>query len=148
MWKGCFLLSLLSRNFDDRWSSNFYRLVISCVCWDTASETTGLWQLPIVSTVFKKWPGSDKMKSKFATNANLIHGCIAVLTSNSTIFRFGGSVDRCNMRLTMPLFEEEAVNLFLPICLPSSSCCWGYPHHKTSDLTWFTVDLCFYQALP
>ena len=51
--QGCFFLSLLSRNFDDRLSSNFHRLVILCICWDTASEKTGLWQLPIVSTAFK-----------------------------------------------------------------------------------------------
>ena len=53
VWKGCFLLSLLSRTFDDRLSSNFHRLVILCICWDTPSEKTGLWQVPIVSSVFK-----------------------------------------------------------------------------------------------
>ena len=53
VWKGWFFLSLLSRNFDDRLSWNFHRFVILCICWDTASEKTGRWQLPIVSTVFK-----------------------------------------------------------------------------------------------
>ena len=48
-----FFLSLLSRNFDDQLSSNFHRFVILCICWDTPSEKTGLWQLPIVSSVFK-----------------------------------------------------------------------------------------------
>ena len=33
-------------------SSNFHRFVILWICWDTLSEKTGLWQLPIVSTVF------------------------------------------------------------------------------------------------
>ena len=47
-----FFLSLLSRNFDDRLSSNFHRFVILCICWDTPSEKTGLWQLPKVSRVF------------------------------------------------------------------------------------------------
>ena len=50
--KGVFL-SLLSRNFDDRLSSNFHGFVILCICWDTISEKTGLWQLPIVPSVFK-----------------------------------------------------------------------------------------------
>ena len=48
-------LSLLSLNFDDELSSNFHRLVILCICWDTPSETTCLWQLPIVSTVQCLW---------------------------------------------------------------------------------------------
>ena len=48
-----FFLSLLSHNFDDRLSSNFHKFVILCICWDTPSEKTGLWQLPIVSSVFK-----------------------------------------------------------------------------------------------
>ena len=52
--KGVFL-SLLSCNFDDWLSPNFHRCVILCIlCWDTASEKTGLWQLPILSSVFKK----------------------------------------------------------------------------------------------
>ena len=33
--------------------TTFYRFVILCICWDTPSEKTGLWQLPIVSSVFK-----------------------------------------------------------------------------------------------
>ena len=51
--QGCFFLSLLSRNFGDQLSSNFHRVVILCICWDTPSKKTGLWQLPIVSIVFK-----------------------------------------------------------------------------------------------
>ena len=48
-----FFLSLLSRKFDDRLSSNFHRFVILCICWDTPTvNKTSLWQLPIVSTVF------------------------------------------------------------------------------------------------
>ena len=38
-----FFLTLLSRNFDDPLSSNFHRFVV-CICWDTPSEKTGLWQ--------------------------------------------------------------------------------------------------------
>ena len=43
----------LSRNFNHQLSSNFHGFVILCTCWDTPSEKTGLWQLPIVSSVFK-----------------------------------------------------------------------------------------------
>ena len=50
--KGVFFISVLCRNFDDRLSSIFHRLVILCICWDTTSVKTSLWQLPIVSTVF------------------------------------------------------------------------------------------------
>ena len=50
--KGVFL-SLFSRNCDDQLSSNFHRFDISiCICWDTPSEKTGLWQLLVVSTAF------------------------------------------------------------------------------------------------
>ena len=52
--EGVFLLSLLSRNSDDQSSSNVHKFVILCICWDTPSEKTGLWQLPIVSNVFKR----------------------------------------------------------------------------------------------
>ena len=48
-----FFLSLLSHNCDDRLRSHYHRFVILCICWDTPSEKPGLWQLPIVSTVFK-----------------------------------------------------------------------------------------------
>ena len=50
-----FFLLLLSRNFDDKSSSNFHRSVIFCIIgWDIPSD----WRLvfdnePIVSTVFK-----------------------------------------------------------------------------------------------
>ena len=43
-----FFLSLLSRNFDDRWSSNFHRFIILCICWDTASEK---WSLTVTNSV-------------------------------------------------------------------------------------------------
>ena len=51
--KGGFFLSLLSRKFDDRLSSNFHRFVILCICWDTPTVKASLWQLPIVYTAFK-----------------------------------------------------------------------------------------------
>ena len=43
-----FFLSLLSRKFDDRLSSNFHRFVILCIWWDTPTVKASLWQLPIV----------------------------------------------------------------------------------------------------
>ena len=52
-----FFLSLLSRKFDDRLSSNFHRFVILCICWDTPTVKASLWQLPIVSTAFKNLAG-------------------------------------------------------------------------------------------
>ena len=53
--KGCFFLSLLSRNFDKQLSSIFYKLVILCIqgCWDIPRDKTSHWQLPIVTTAFK-----------------------------------------------------------------------------------------------
>ena len=47
-----FFPPLSSCSFDDQLSSNFHRLLF-WACWDTQSEKTGLWQLSIVSSVFK-----------------------------------------------------------------------------------------------
>ena len=46
-------LSLISRNFDDQLSSSRHRFVIFCICWDTPTVKTSLWQLPIVSVSLK-----------------------------------------------------------------------------------------------
>ena len=46
-----FFLSSFSRNFDDWLIQNFHRLVIFCLWWDTRSENSVLWQLPIMCTV-------------------------------------------------------------------------------------------------
>ena len=48
-----YFLSLSSRKFDDRLSSNTDRFVVLCICWDTPSDETGLWQSLLVSSVFK-----------------------------------------------------------------------------------------------
>ena len=53
-----FFLSLFSCNFDDQLSQNFHRFVSLCICWDTLSEDSGLWQLPKVSSVFKRTTAS------------------------------------------------------------------------------------------
>ena len=36
-------------------NSNVHRFVILCICWDTQTVKTILWQLPIVYTVFKSF---------------------------------------------------------------------------------------------
>ena len=51
MQQGCFFLWLFSCNFDDQ-LSQITDFVILCICWDTAGENTGLWQLPRVSSAF------------------------------------------------------------------------------------------------
>ena len=52
-WQGCFSVIIISQLRRPILSSNFHRFVIVCLCWDTLSERNGLWQLPIVSSVFK-----------------------------------------------------------------------------------------------
>ena len=37
--------NFVSRNFDDWLSSNFHMFVIVCICWDTPTVKTSLWQL-------------------------------------------------------------------------------------------------------
>ena len=43
-WKYTHLWNNLSCNYDDQLSSNFHWFVILCICWETPSENTGLWQ--------------------------------------------------------------------------------------------------------
>ena len=39
--------------YNHQMGPNFHRFVISsCICWDTPSENTGLWQLPKVSCAY------------------------------------------------------------------------------------------------
>ena len=52
-----FFLSLFSCNFNDHWSPNYHWFVILCMCWDTPSENTGLWQyqtcpVPLTTMVY------------------------------------------------------------------------------------------------
>ena len=57
VWPWCHksvFFPLISRNFDDRLNSNFHRFVMLCMLWDTPTVNTSLWQLPIVSSVFKQ----------------------------------------------------------------------------------------------
>ena len=58
---------LLSRNFDNRLSSNFHRFVILCICWDTPTVKTSLWELPIVSSVFNSFVGCIVLATQCAT---------------------------------------------------------------------------------
>ena len=80
--KGVFFLSLLSRNFDDLLNSNFHRFVILCICWGTPSEKNGLWQLPIVSSVFNQTEADYGSTEQI----NNMHLCIEV-RYNPTVCR-------------------------------------------------------------
>ena len=42
--QGVFFLALFSCTFDDQLSLNCHRFIILCICWDTPSENTGLYQ--------------------------------------------------------------------------------------------------------
>ena len=49
-----FFLSSFSCNFNGQLNPNLHKFVMLCICWDTPSENTGLWQLPNVSSAFKQ----------------------------------------------------------------------------------------------
>ena len=53
VWQGCFFFHYYLAILTTDWAQIFTGLLFY-VCWDTPSEKTGLWQLPIVSTAFKR----------------------------------------------------------------------------------------------
>ena len=115
--KGVFSF-ILSRNFDDQLSSNFHRFVILCICWDTPSGKTGLWQLPIVSSVFK-----INVKGKqFHHPKTLKSGTVGALASlcRPRGAHSGEPLTRAKRTITHPLVV--------------TSCTWGQPQvtHSTS----------------
>ena len=58
--KGVFsfiIISQLRRPIELIFSQVVY---FKCICWDTSSEKTGLWQLPVVFSVFKMWEENPK----------------------------------------------------------------------------------------
>ena len=55
VWQGCFFFHYYLATSTTTWAQIFYRFVSSCICWDTPSEKTGLWQLPTVSIVFNSY---------------------------------------------------------------------------------------------
>ena len=78
VWQRCFFLSL-SCNFDDQLSgSNFHRFVIWCIYWDWPSEKIGLWQLPVVSSVFNLTEAGNIMLM-----SSIIHGLAGKLCSSA-----------------------------------------------------------------
>ena len=52
VWQGFFFFHYYLATLAINWVQIFTCLLF-CACWDTPSEKTGLWQLPIVSSVFK-----------------------------------------------------------------------------------------------
>ena len=121
----------LSRNFNDQLSSNFHRFVIYCICWDIASEKTGLWQLPIVSNVCQiniviciaskfamsnlppwecPWPcWKANIPTKLTNNPR------TETTNNRSCLTSGGSKALCQKK-------SEEINLYIKIKNNSSSC--------------------------
>ena len=67
--KGVFSFIIILQTLADRLSSNFHRFVILCICWETPSKKTGLWQLPIVSTVFKQ----TSIPPSFVEHSSVFH---------------------------------------------------------------------------
>ena len=52
VWQGCVYFHCYVATSMTDWAQIFTGLLHICICWDTASEKTGLWQLPIVSSAF------------------------------------------------------------------------------------------------
>ena len=57
VWQGCFFFHYYLATSMTNWALKYlHRFDILCICWDTASGKTVLWQLPIVSSIFnRKW---------------------------------------------------------------------------------------------
>ena len=54
-WQWCFFFHCYLGTFTTDWAQTWiHRFAILCICWDTLSEKTDLWQLPTVSTIFKR----------------------------------------------------------------------------------------------
>ena len=53
LWQGCFFFHYYIATSTINWVQIFTGYFCLCICWDTPSEETSLWQLPIVSTAFK-----------------------------------------------------------------------------------------------
>ena len=120
-----FFLLLLSRNFHNQLGSNFHRFEIVCICWDTPSEKTGLWQLPIVSSAFKRpLPIRESVSSKTHTRWNpLIAPRLRLCLGTS----WGGTV-RVFCSVIVPSIHARSKTrdlgmwwLFMPFLQPSIS---------------------------
>ena len=60
-------------------SSNCYWFIMLCVCWDTPSERTGLWQLPKVSSV------SNVSTIQFAWTKIKNHFCLLIFSKENNV---------------------------------------------------------------
>ena len=79
----------------------FHRFVILCIWWDTPSEETGLWQLSIVSSVFKhNSPNQFDLK---ATLAEFVKVVYFVLNWQCTKWHFYCNVWLCNNYVHKPV---------------------------------------------
>ena len=59
------ILFPMTVNMHLRIKRNSANKIIFCICWDTTTEKTGLWQLPIVYLPFKQWGGESKSQYSF-----------------------------------------------------------------------------------
>ena len=92
-------------NFDDRLGSNFYKFVILCICSDSPSEKTGLWQLPIVSRVF-----NGVIKLKFAYQIQKWEIPNDIFVHNHNTLKWNDSQNS----LSKAVVNEVLPNVYLP----------------------------------
>ena len=96
-------------------SSNLHRFVILCICWDTPSEKTGLWQTKtVIGTILMCywWIGLDSIINNW---------CIlrASIESHPTCFSW-----------FEPLKWTVDINKIYPLTFFS---CWKKPHPKSLE---------------
>ena len=48
LWQGWFFFHYYLATSTTNWAKKFHRFVILCICWDTPSEKTGLWQCSVL----------------------------------------------------------------------------------------------------
>ena len=126
------LFLILSRNFDHRLSSNFHWFVMLCICWDTPTVKASLWQLPVVSRVFK-----GTVQSFYRTSGELpqishqqqINKSTQKIVSSILVFYFiSGYLTKYDLKenphnknITIVLSREVKVNSYL---------FWWRYHHR------------------
>ena len=76
LW-GIAIKHMKAHNFVFQYLTNFHRVVIVCICWDTASEKTSLWQL-----IYQQYPESLSQHLKNNWSVVLIRFKLELYTSN------------------------------------------------------------------
>ena len=95
MQQGFFSFIVLNCNFDDQLVPNFHRHIL-CLCWDTPSGKTGLWQLPEVVSAFRTaLPGLEReiwgnTFYKYSTKSMVIKTYLARSTAAIHIVNYFG----------------------------------------------------------